>query len=633
MTDRDLTVVSWDGQSINDGTNYSAGFRPAAEWGLPSVSAQRVRRDGHWPLIGGLGRPGRNLDLIIVIQGSAVRTLRDQLALWFDPEDETPKKLIIEDEGGGGDRYVYAICEELRPVVSVGVGVLDVFMARLAVHDDVRWRSTSETSDGWNITASGQTNVVNNGGSDDAYPSFEITPTTNKSGGLAYKHFIPVVWLSANAATQYPVRLGPLDTATLTTAKMQADGDDLRVYLNGIEIDRWLVDMDTANTYIWVNLSFQPGASATLGTAIASSGGISSIDVGDTASDFPASGLVFIDDEVFSYTGRDLSAGTLTGITRAAKGSSMAAHTTSDTVYWLQHELILAYGNASLGSPDTDDDYEPAFNLAAADSSNTQWKYAIFGDGNNKRSGRWTNSGNITLAGTAGAYTATQRTLAAGDYTVIGGWISTLVGASRGWYLSNPCGITNMDWADGQKRAAVITDFLVHLMYWIRGDSWWTWQATLGDPSVADTWEAWSEAAGGAWSAADKVGIAAYYFPSDIEAGTVTVTLNSAETPVVDMSACAEQGNYPLVATITNSTTGEAITVTFDMELNETLILNTDLETVVYDADGSPQFQAVAVGTVRRHWLKLQPGNNTLQYDDTGTVAVTVDTKFEARYY
>jgi len=632
MADLDLKVVSYDGHNLNDGTNYVAGVSPGMEWGLPDVEAQLVQRDGLWPILGGIVRNGREIQFVIQIVGS-LRTLRDQLLRWFDPEDETPKAFVVEDEDGTHDRYVNALCRQCLPQSVGEMASHDTFQITLVIDGDVRWRSTSEDSDSWSITASGQTHVVANGGSDDAYPSFEITPTSNKAGGLAYKQFVPVTWRSNNPGWSYPVRLGALDTSTLVGAsKVQADGDDLRVYVDGVEVDRWLVSMNSANTYLWVNLDFAPQCSATLQAAIASTGAVSTIGVGEDVYDFPESGLVLIDDELFTYTGRDLADEELTGVTRAAKGSSMAAHTTSDTVYWIQHEILIAYGNGSLTAPSTDDDYEPAFALSS--SSNSTWAYTVFGDPNDKRTARWQRWGNITLAGAGGVYTATQRVLINSDYSVMGAWLDELHGNAYGWYLNNPCGIVNAAWADGYKRAEVVTDFLVHLRYWERGANWWTNQATLSDPSTANTWEAWSQAAAGSdWDAADTLCIALYFFAADVEVGTVTVSLNASETPQVSMSACAEQGNYALSCTITNTDTGEWITLDFDMELTETLTVDTDDETITYDADGSSQFQAIDWSSTRAHWLRLLPGNNTLQFDDTGTAGVTFVTKFEERSY
>ena len=53
---QEMLVVSWDGHAINDITNYQAGFKPWAEWGLPAVKASMAPRLGRWPLVVGVER-------------------------------------------------------------------------------------------------------------------------------------------------------------------------------------------------------------------------------------------------------------------------------------------------------------------------------------------------------------------------------------------------------------------------------------------------------------------------------------------------------------------------------------------------------------------------------------------------
>ena len=120
-------------------------------------------------------------------------------------------------------------------------------------------------------------------------------------------------------------------------------------------------------------------------------------------------------------------------------------------------------------------------------------------------------------------------------------------------------------------------------------------------------------------------------YNGDFEAGTVTVSLNSNETPIVAVNS--EQGNYALGCTLTNETTGEAITVEFVMDLDSELEIDSVARTVTWLEDDSGQFQVLALSSVRRHWLRLLPGNNTLRFDDVGTGEVTVTLDWEARYY
>lgn len=626
-------IVSYDGTVF--APSYEVGFTTGSEPRLPQAQAQLLERIGAWPVIVALQRPGQRVALLIRIVGANRDALRAALFRLFDPEDETPKTLVGYNHDGIA-MSVECLCEDLRVYGDQRHDT--AFVATLVVDGDVRWRAVTATTDTWNITASGQTRTINNPGEDEAYATFDITPTGNKTGGFDYKRYVLITWRAINPATNYAVQIGPLDTAALILAgKMQADGDDLYIYVDGTLVPRWLVDINDANTYIWFNANYQAAPALELAVSIAGAGSVDSIalDDADEMATLPERGFVRIGNEVFSYGSKDVSTVRLTDIERAVWGTSAGAHSPGDDVFWMQHEVVLVYGNATATEPLQywANYYEPIFTLAT--SGNTEWVYDYFGQSNTQRAGAWQRWGNLTIVGSGGVYPQTERTLGMfsySEYAVAGAWLGANSGNAYGWFLKNPCGIVNAAWASGKKRAVVVTDFLVHLMYWLREDSWWTWQATLADPALANTWEAWSEAAAvGGWEPADVLAIAAYFFPQDVEAGQVTVSLNNDETPVTSIGS--ELGNYTLAATLTNETTDEALLVTFAMALNETLAVDTDQRRVTYELDNSNQFQAIVPDTRRRHWLRLLPGNNTLRFDDTGTDTVTVGTEFEARYY
>jgi hypothetical protein len=83
-----------------------------------------------------------------------------------------------------------------------------------------------------------------------------------------------------------------------------------------------------------------------------------------------------------------------------------------------------------------------------------------------------------------------------------------------------------------------------------------------------------------------------------------------------------------------NNTTGEHFDIVFDMEEDEELEIDTDAKTVIYLAENSNQFQAISFADgPRRDWLRLQPGSNTLEFEETGVTAVTIDISYEERFY
>lgn len=648
-----LVIMTWNDNDINDGTNYIAGFSPGAEWGLPDSPVRNIRREGAWPVTTGIDRAGRDLKLFISIENCAnARALRAQLLRWFDPEDETPKRLVIaDDDADTNPRYVLAVCRELRPVNIGAVAAFDLFRVTLSVDGDVRWRSVTADGDAWSITASGQTCTLTNAGEDEAYPVLILEPTAGKTGGYAYRHWVPVVWRSENAGSNYPVMID-FNTATpIAASQMDALGDDLRVRVDGVFVGTTVEDIDDANTKIWFTSNWTQAPQLALRTAFLAGDAVTSLDLDDEVEMalLPDAGTVLIGSEAFVYTGRSLIDRQLTGVTRAAKGTTAANHNADDDVWWIQREVWLMYGNASPeAAPSV---IEPAFNTSS--SSNTSWVYAEFGSLLESQPAAWTPMDPITYLDGFGCYTASAGF--ANPWEVLGIYYRYGTGPAaygQEWEFYNPCGIVNAAYTGGKIKASVVNSLRRwSLRYFKRNASWWTrmenghWKLEDDPLPAADTWysqggEGWLANFGNAnaanWDVADKLQTYRFGVSSDegdhfVEFSGVTVSLYASEVPLVTVGD--QNGNYSLEATITNQTTGEAITVSYVMDLDEELEIDTDLRTVTDLADDSGQFQAVTRSTVRRPWLRLLPGDNVICYDDTGTNAVTLTTEWEARYY
>jgi hypothetical protein len=618
-----VRVVSWDGHNVNDGTDYTAALKGAPA--LPGVAAQWVGRSGRWPLISGVERPGLKLTLGVAIEGTDAVALRTQLQQWLDPEDETPKALVVEDDDGSDDRYVLALCEALQADPN---GCGRIFVATLAVHGDARWRSTSDDVAVWSVTATGQTRVVTNGGQDDAYPRLTIEPTGSKTGSYNYKRFIPLRWRVDAAASSYPVDVGndSFNTAALVTAgKMQSDGDDLRVMVDGVEVDRWLDGINTTTTKVWVNLSFQGKQEATLVSAIGAGDTVETLDVNEAVSGFPASGILMIDSEAFTYSGKNNALKRFTGVTRAAKGTTAAGHSGGATVWWCQREIWLLYGNAGASAPTVDDNYKPVFNLAT--STNTSWDYDEFGENDGLRTGAWVSSEPVSEDH---IWTANHEG-EANPWEEMG--LAAIEEMTAYWRLYNPCGITSANFQNGEKYKGTAINPWCTAQICSSGATW-TVQYTIPSPTANFTWESWSWS-GALASGATYVGLWLSSLDGsegNVEVADVTLTLDSSHTPTLTIGA--EQGNYSLACTLTNQTTGQAIALSYTMALNEELEVDSDAKTVIDLEDDSSQFQALTlVGGARRDWLPLRPGSNTLRFDDAGTSAVTVTVEWVKRYY
>jgi hypothetical protein len=523
---------------------------------------------------------------------------------------------------------------------------------------DGRFRGVTADTDSWSVTSDGDTKTVNNGGGDDAFPILKIKPTAAKTG-YSYTRWCPVRWNLHESIFYYPVDIAnaSLDTAALISSKMQADGDDLRVHVDGAEVERWIGGLNTSTSRVWVRLDFKEKGELPLLTAISSGGGVTEIAF-DTAyrdellNKFPNAGIVMIGSEAFSYTGKDYYGAKLTGVTRAVRGTSAAAHSAAATVWWVQHDIWMIYGNASVSDPVQSDRRKPMLRLDT--STNTSWVFANFGESPHRYShGDWfmyplSNLKGVAYYGNRGAYTNPHEEMGLKlDVDAYSGFDWPRFTAR--WHLFNPCGITNANFTNGEKYAD-------RLGIWVGGIdktekfsySEWVEEASITAPTIASTWQTWSQNEAFA-NFVDDAGVTRYplgvgmrlqvdwdgtAFLAQMEVSDVTLTLDSNLTPGATLGSEISSGVYVVEATITNETTGDAISIYFVHSVDDELEIDTDLKTVTYLTDNSNQFSALTLeGAIRRDWLPLVPGNNTLRWDETGAGSLTVALEWKERTY
>lgn len=711
MADLDLVSVSYDGTSINDAT-YKSGVTGMA-WGLPDYIIDRLARVDNYPAITNVERGGRTINLFVQILEAHAdkRGARDTLAALFDPDDKTPKSFIVEDEDGSNDRFIDCIVASFQPLVTGGEVTRDGFNVVLISHGTPFWRKTTQTTDAWNITASGQTNVWANAGTRETFPIITIQPTAAKSGTSTslFKQFIPWRWRTDFAFTRYPLDVVDIldtqslvESATTTTldgaindsvatislidassfatrgmaqiadgvtndeqiswtgkstndltgvtrgiggtsaaahsggqtiavSKALANGADVLIEVNGVDVDYWLDSWDSASTKIWVtDLNWAKQWNSTIAAAIGIGDTVTSIVVDDSVVDSPDSGLLFINNEAFSYSSRDKKTKTFTISDRAAVGTSAANHSLGDTIWWCQNLIYLKYGDETATAPSTDDDYKPIFNLNT--STNGSWVYADFGDDNLKRGGQWQKS---TDYGTPIFTTANQATDTS-PWSDIG---VTAAGNERGRYvLYNPCEITNVNATNGEKWSDDVANFIASLSSWT-GKKWEV-EFQIPVPGVASTWEAWSDnqaITAGRVKVSLECSAKTGGTTNKAEMADATVTLNSSKVPLI--GSFSESSMYDLDAVIANTETGESIRVTHKMSVNDELEIDTrpTLEggkTVEDATNGLSAFSALTlVGDNRRDWFKLDPGNNEWTYTETGATGVTISLEWYQRDY
>lgn len=413
---------------------------------------------------------------------------------------------------------------------------------------------------------------------------------------------------------------------TIAVSKMLANGDDLRVYDGANEIDRWIEDVDTATTDVWNVLDFEETQSTTLDGAMLIGDTVTTLDVDTDISGFPEEGILLIDSEAFTYIGKDDTDRQFLNVTRAVKGTSAAGHSDGATVDWIQHDLWIFYGDATLSAPTVDDTIAPAMELDTSD--NDTWVYEEFGDNGLARAGRWVSE-----------IINDNPTFYNGDHGAAANpWIEIGIeedGQGNGrWYLYNICGITNVNFTNGEQRFdTALPGAPYHSLNSSVDGVTYVVEYDIPLPGSHSTWSAWSRnqavTAGSFYVALERDHTSGGY-PYYVEAADCTVSLDTTYTP--DATIGSEQANYPLDCTIENEATGVSIRIQATVNVDDVIEVDTDNKTLSNLNEGENLYGALTqVGGVRRDWLALVDGENTLTYAEAGVADVDVDLVWDRR--
>lgn len=633
-----MIVVSYDGHILND-SNYKTIVGPEI-YGL-TFDNFMAARTGKPPTLGFVRNTARQIKMQIFISGGS----SEQLARWFDATDQTPKQLIVEDLGGANDRYFMAVCRSLTEVPQTAG---NVYFAVMDILDDQNLRSTTETTINWAVTSSGDTENINAAGTAEAKPIYTIKPTSGKASGYGFRRWVPLRWNSVQSVTQYPidVAMGNIDGAALITAgKLQSDGDDLRVQVNGVQVDRWVADVNTAVTKIWANFDFSARMESQLSTAFLSTDTITEIEVFGAITAWPESGTVLIDNginqEAFSYTGKDTLNRLLLGVTRAINGTTARDFTINDLVYVVQNDIWILYGNVVVSAPTVNDNKKPIFDLSASD--NQVWSYELFGN-----SGITSNLTYWTFVSGGGFYPPKQTSVDSFGGVLTDPWdnmgiIAYVDGTPGQARFYNPLGIVGIDITVGRRyfQDPGTAAFWSSANGVDKSDNGTAWTQIYAVPEpTAATVQTWTHSttfatqkylrlycAGGETVPLGYEGT----IHSALEIDQIDITLTNYPTVIYFGS---EESSYELTATITNQTTGLAMTISgLVIAVNDEIEIDTYQKTIKIKSTGLSVRANLQLSTIRTDWLDLIPGNNSLEYIESDVAAVTVTIKYRARYY
>jgi hypothetical protein len=637
----DMVIMEWDGDStINDGVNFSAWI-PRGNLDMGDVNGDALERTDNGPAQGAIHIGLRSMPLTVEILGNRYDGV-DTLKRKFNTKERSLKKLVAKDRKTGLFYYLMG-----RPAsFNEAMGAVTII---LECYDDI-WRASSPTSVTWNITASGQAVAVNIAGSAEARPIFTVVPNSPKSGGYGYclwkGYYNPMI---TQAIGKEPFLVATLNTSTLIAGgKLQADLDDLRLVDNGKQISRWY-DVVGATTNVWANLAWKPGIKLTLSGTIASSGAVATINVQPTAANDTALAklqtptIIAIGSgtsrEIFTVTGVDVKARQLTGVTREARFSSMAAHADGDEIQWIEHDLYILYGNSAVGAP-FDNGQQPMIDLTL--STNTAWKWTLFFDYAKKRTARW----NLNLLSGTGTlnevYTATHDGdadpasalgMAIKAYQSGSTWRDSTACLEARFY--HPCGIQSIV-SNGAKYRYTAAEWpMAACLEKSAGGAKWTQVWNELTPSVVRTWEVWShsDTIGAAYKNVrfrfDGVAKGTANNKVFFEALGVTMGLPAANVPQLAF-ASSEQSNYYLDMELHNSVTGYIMTLELPMKVGEAITIDCDQQLVTHE-DGTLAMVDVGLNTARVNWFPLVHGAQNIIFIDAGTTDMDCDFTYQER--
>ena len=607
-----------------------------------------VRRSGAEPVYSGKDFQPVTLNLEVKLMHDFMTTL-ETLNNVFDVHDETPRQFIVRDledtstDASGKQYYTYATTKR---VLGGHDGQMSIVTIGL---DPSTWLSAKEYSLTFTTSDTSASTDITNNGNIKTYPQLEISVSAYPGTGYIYNQFVQYAPGSSDAWKNRPLEItGGFDSAALVSGlKATTDGADFRVFVDGVEVDRWLADWGTTDTQAWINIDQPAKRELKLKNAIGSTDTVTAIEFLYSAAataDFtamPTTGRFLINSEEFTYTSKTITTTMLraNGVTRSVRNTSAAAHSSSDTVKWIPYDINVVYGNLTATAPDVDDTKKPLINLST--SSNASFVYSEFGDEAALRSGRWNGSvikRTSALQSISALYTDVNGA-DADPYTTMGMFIGAYQSAGV-WKAET----STLQW---QAYFPDVVTSVSHSYerYQTNGGAWVTTAALQRSPDGSTWTNAKSFAALtsstdlAVWvtgtDATTDISITAgtkylrYYFSGTIKAiasnsaylGFTDVTVNFTNPPVCSLRG--EQNNYQFNHTITNSN-GQSLTVNYPLRIGDTLYIDCDPDFPYAKLNGQIVNGCVTLNTVRPEWLALESGSNTLTCtaDNVGAISI-----------
>lgn len=574
-------------------------------------------------------------------------------------DDETPLSINFTVGSGPANGYLYQQLYELinlADVPALGRGP---------------WCMTVDTA---SLVADTANNCLLNGAivAGDTTITYDTETGTLPSIGVGYLDSEQITWTGKTATQLTGVTRGVGGTAAaahadntqLDLSYVLANGDDLRIFLNGVETRRWISNMNNASTKIWFNLTLSAGYNLSLLTAITDTLDFTYIYFEKTADTYaaiqglPTEGILVHGTEWMKYRKVDsgLTVSRLEVVQRGVLGTARQTHASGDVFQFMENVIQMCYGNSAAVAPDTLDatynDTKPLFSLSS--SSNTSWMYTssdlfiddiplVAGDtGHPDRTGGWKpailarkgkDSGYYRRDGDT--YTVPAMGMLITSYYLNGSYPTADV-AEIVWNFYRACGISSVTMAGEKYVVGSIWPAVAGLWYSIDGQSFdQVWNESI--PASASTWTALGTHSGDSTSNARwlrlRLAGACDSASSDEAAFEVqTATLNFVSANLPTGSLLGQTLNAYLDLTFSNTTNGDSFDMIIPMLPGLTLAMDADAKTVLYDNVNAHEVITLD-NEARDWWIGLEAGSNTLSVSANDVGSLTVDLSWLKRRF
>lgn len=652
-----LVPSSYDSNSL---TGYSIFRFMGDSWETQSpVDVRYSPRADAEPIFGVNIRKERTITLGLQMGASTAHTEVDTLNKIFNTKGTAERALVATDSDDSNRQwYLNAIPARIKIQGAAYIADLKAGYGY--------WRTVGTATDAWAGTASGETHDIAGTavfGNAHALPVISFMPTAAKGGGNIYRRLV----INTNP-TDVTLTGGyniagtaGWDTATAVSGgKVQADGDDVRVFVDNREQDRWFGtsthDINQAATFIYTNLTWQPRIELTTLETFGTATVITTLPFarpsGKSATSMwkrlPASGLGLVGSEVFTWTGKDDANFKVTGVTRSALGTSAGTASAGSTFKWMEHLIWVLYGSTTLTAPVVDDTYKPIIDLA---NINVTRAYTVFTDNAGKRTMSWQGGVNSRSGPDTEVYTG-SHTAFASPATEMGMAIRSWLKGNRyqdenadlQWNIYVPEGATAIDATRQTYRNSSAWPKIAALYVSDNGRSWGSpiFNDGTASPGTAGTW-------GTITSSGVSLGGTKYYirfqfkggvgagtasggtpYEADWEINSATLYLDTSRQPTISFGSEITDV-YDLDATLSVSPSGDSFRITRQIKINQTLVVDC-ANKLVYLQEDNTRGPLPATPQSQLEWLRLTPGvTNTFTLTETGLTAMTVTTTWQCR--